>query len=201
MKRRRETSHADRLHQDPQVPPCLDTHALGPKPLELEATSDLPETGGRFWGKPRTPGEERLGRRGWPGLVQWAGWPVGREVRSSWELSGITSRHGEGLEMVQDGQTEARRAGRAGRAPGKQQLPYRAHQEGFPQHVRQCLGAWGPSSALPPGPGQEPGKEGGSGEAVPGGPRAEHVATSSWGCADPTLRHPPTAPAQPRPRA
>lgn len=103
--------------------------------------------------------------------------------------------------MVQDGQTEARRAGRAGRAPGKQQLPYRAHQEGFPQHVRQCLGAWGPSSALPPGPGQEPGKEGGSGEAVPGGPRAEHVATSSWGCADPTLRHPPTAPAQPRPRA
>lgn len=29
-------------------------------------------------------------------------WPVGREVRSGWELSGITSRRG-GLEMVQDG--------------------------------------------------------------------------------------------------
>lgn len=96
-----------------------------------------------------------LGRRGWPGLVQWAGWPVGREVRSSWELSGITSRHGEGLEMVQDGQTEARRAGRAGRAPGKQQLPYRAHQEGFTPTCQTVPGRLGsqlsPSSRARPG--------------------------------------------------
>ena len=40
--------------------PCLGTHALGPKPLELEATSDLPEASGRFQGMPQTSGEERV---------------------------------------------------------------------------------------------------------------------------------------------
>lgn len=128
----------------------------------------------------------------------WFNGPVGREVRSGWELSGITRR--EGLETVQDRQKPDRQGGLAG--PPESSSSHAGHTKRVsPQHVRRCLGVLGPSSALPPGPGQEPGGEGGSGESVPGGPRPEHTATPSWGCVDPTLGHLPAAPAQPRPRA
>ena len=67
VKRRRETSHSgDCFTETLRHQPCLDPHALGPRSLELEATSDLPETSGRFQGKPWTSAEER---GAWFGLM------------------------------------------------------------------------------------------------------------------------------------
>lgn len=86
---------------------------------------------------------------------------AGREVRSGWELSGITRR--EGLEMVQDRQKPDRQGGL--RDESSSSMP--GTPRGFcPNTSRRCLGVLGPSSAATRGPGQEPGGEGRLREAV-----------------------------------
>lgn len=127
-------------------------------------------------------------------------WEVVAEPSAQWcrlETENLRSRRRCRMEGVQEGQTEARRAGRAGRAPEHSSSLARHTRRASPQHIRYCLGTPGPSAALAPGPGQEPGREGGTGEAMPGGPRAEREATSSKGCMDPTLAR-SSCPAPPR---
>lgn len=97
--------------------------------------------------------------------------------------------------MVQDRQ-KPDRAGRPGGDPRKAAVPMPGTPRGFcPNTSDGAWVSWSPSSALPPGPGQEPG---GLRRLCQVGPDLSTQPPPPGG-AWTSLGHPPTAPAQPPP--